>query len=214
MEIEELMKQLAQGGINVQGDLVMKKEVQYEVSNVEAGGIGIQVVNGNPADMAGVKQTETKEADAEASEKDLPEKRTPGPRKHFLFIEGDASWEKEGKRRNTSKENTVVCHRERDRLLKFLKKHNMGSRTLTTEKDDKLNSIVVSFLIVWRANGWISKDFSGNAVHRFLHDECGIRTDVNEQSYANKIKMWMKDKNYSHDILAEVEEYMKTDTQK
>ena len=211
MEIEELMKQLAQGGINVQGDLVMKKEVQYEVSNVEAGGIGIQVVNG-------AKKEEAKGKEGDPSVHSLPD-NTPsnlprGPRKQFLFIEGDASWEKEGKRRNITKENTVVSHRERDRLQKYLKEHNMSSRPLTTEKNDTLNSIVASFLIVWRDNGWISKNFSGSAVHRFLHDECGIRTEVNEQSYANKITKWVKDKSYSSEILAEVEEYMKTDTKK
>lgn len=42
MEIEQLMKQLAQGGITVQGDFVMEKKVEYEVNNVEQGGIGIR----------------------------------------------------------------------------------------------------------------------------------------------------------------------------
>ena len=212
MEIEELMKQLAQGGINVQGDLVMKKEVQYEVSNVENGGIGIQVVNGNVAAQANPASDKSQAAEVDMAEAHPSFPR--GPRKQYLFIEGDASWEKEGKRRNITKENTVVSHRERDRLQKYLKEHNMSSRPLTTEKNDTLNSIVASFLIVWRDNGWISKNFSGSAAHRFLHDECGIRTEVNEQSYANKITKWVKDKSYSSEILAEVEEYIKTDTKK
>lgn len=54
MDFDEIQKALdlaKQMGINVQGDFVMKKEVQYEVNNVEAGGIGIQVVNGGkPSD--------------------------------------------------------------------------------------------------------------------------------------------------------------------
>ena len=53
MEIEQLMKQLAQGGITVQGDFVMEKKVEYEVNNVEQGGIGIQVVNGKLTDKVG-----------------------------------------------------------------------------------------------------------------------------------------------------------------
>lgn len=32
--------------INIAGDYVEKKEVQYEIGNVEAGGIGIQIING------------------------------------------------------------------------------------------------------------------------------------------------------------------------
>lgn len=54
MDLDEIQKALdlaKQTGIHVQGDFVMKKEVQYEVNNVEAGGIGIQVVNGGkPSD--------------------------------------------------------------------------------------------------------------------------------------------------------------------
>lgn len=45
-EVQKALDLAKQMGIHVQGDFVMKKEVQYEVNNVEAGGIGIQVVNG------------------------------------------------------------------------------------------------------------------------------------------------------------------------
>ena len=34
--------------INVAGDYVQSKHVDYEINNVEAGGIGIQIVNGKP----------------------------------------------------------------------------------------------------------------------------------------------------------------------
>ena len=37
----------ARGGIHVAGDFVVNKNVEYEVNNVENGGIGIQIVN-NP----------------------------------------------------------------------------------------------------------------------------------------------------------------------
>lgn len=50
MEKEDLQKALealSKGGISVAGDLVMNKTVEYEVNNVEAGGIGIQIVDGN-----------------------------------------------------------------------------------------------------------------------------------------------------------------------
>lgn len=44
MEIEDLAKLLTGCNINVKGDLVMEKHVEHEVANVEAGGIGIQIV--------------------------------------------------------------------------------------------------------------------------------------------------------------------------
>lgn len=201
MEIEELMKQLAQGGINVQGDLVMKKEVQYEVSNVEAGGIGIQVVNGTPADMAGVKQAE---ANSERGEKDLPEKRTPGPHKQFLFIEGDASWEEQGKRRDPSRENAVVRRRERDRLTQYLRDHKLGNRELTCTQGDTLNDVVACFLVEWQRRKLIADDFAGTAVWRFLTEECGMKSAVTSKAYGKEIKEWMRKKSFSYAMLKQV----------
>lgn len=39
--------------INVQGDFVMEKHVEHEVGNVEAGGIGIQIVNSAEKEVDG-----------------------------------------------------------------------------------------------------------------------------------------------------------------
>ena len=50
MKTEDLQKTLeaiGKSGITVAGDLVLEKNVEYEVNNVEAGGIGIQIINGN-----------------------------------------------------------------------------------------------------------------------------------------------------------------------
>ena len=45
-DLQAALEAIGKGGINVAGDLVLEKNVQYEVANVEAGGIGIQVING------------------------------------------------------------------------------------------------------------------------------------------------------------------------
>lgn len=110
---------------------------------------------------------------------------------------------------NPREEDTEVRRRERDNLLKYLSLHNMGKRNLTTRQNDTLNYIVESFLVVWKNKGLIDKYFSGNAVYRFLHEECGIKTEIDEQSYANKITPWVREKKYSIDVLAEVETFMK-----
>ncbi len=50
MKQEDLQKALeafGKGGITVNGDFVVEKHVEHEVGNVEAGGIGIQIINGN-----------------------------------------------------------------------------------------------------------------------------------------------------------------------
>lgn len=49
-DIENALGVIGKGGVNVAGDLVLEKHVEYEVNNVEAGGIGIQIVNGNTHD--------------------------------------------------------------------------------------------------------------------------------------------------------------------
>ncbi len=45
-EIQKALEALGKGGIQVNGDFVVSKHVEHEVNNVEAGGIGIQIVNG------------------------------------------------------------------------------------------------------------------------------------------------------------------------
>ena len=45
-ELQKALEAIGKGGIQVAGDLVVEKHVEYEVNNVEPGGIGIQIVNG------------------------------------------------------------------------------------------------------------------------------------------------------------------------
>ncbi len=41
-----MLESISKSGINVKGDLVLEKHVEHEVNNVEPGGIGIQINNG------------------------------------------------------------------------------------------------------------------------------------------------------------------------
>lgn len=43
--IQKALEALGRSGITVAGDMVIEKNVEYEVNNVEAGGIGIQINN-------------------------------------------------------------------------------------------------------------------------------------------------------------------------
>lgn len=63
MDIEELKAIIKELGINgplAAGDFVLEKNVEYEIDNVEAGGIGIQIINGNTANT-NTPATETPE---------------------------------------------------------------------------------------------------------------------------------------------------------
>ena len=44
---KEFLEKILKSGITVQGDFVMEKHVENEIGNVEAGGIGIQIVHGS-----------------------------------------------------------------------------------------------------------------------------------------------------------------------
>jgi hypothetical protein len=46
-KLQKTLETLAKTGITVAGDFVLEKNVEYEVNNVENGGIGIQIINGN-----------------------------------------------------------------------------------------------------------------------------------------------------------------------
>lgn len=50
---KDLLEKILSSRINVQGDLVLEKHVEHEIGNVEAGGIGIQIVQGGAAASPG-----------------------------------------------------------------------------------------------------------------------------------------------------------------
>lgn len=44
-QLQKVLEAISKSGVSVNGDLVLEKKVEYEVNNVENGGIGIQIVN-------------------------------------------------------------------------------------------------------------------------------------------------------------------------
>lgn len=104
------------------------------------------------------------------------EKQKPGGRKKALFVNNQSQYT----------ENLGVKKREAQRLIDFLKKHNLSNAKLSTQRD-KLNMIIVAFLRRWRGSSLIGKKISGAAVFRFLTEDVKLVTDVDPRSYANKI---------------------------
>lgn len=51
-KIKKVLETISKSGITVAGDLVLEKSVQYEVNNVEDGGIGIQIINDKDTPLA------------------------------------------------------------------------------------------------------------------------------------------------------------------
>lgn len=141
-------------------------------------------INGNISTEQLVQITKSFLMD-EVDEKPKQQNTSSGARKQFLFIDGRATVE-----------NVSVRNLEKERLLGYLSEHKMSGRRLVTEKNDGLNKAVVCFLKLWRENGLTAKLPSGGAVFRFLTEDCGLKTDVTEASYSNKIKEWMRGNDY------------------
>lgn len=123
-----------------------------------------------------------------------------GPRKKFLFI-------KDG---YDTKEDEAVKNHEKERLCGYLSKHCLKSRKLVCTKDDMLNKTITCFLLKWMEMGWTAEEPSGGAVFRFLTDDCGIVSEVQERAYCNRVKEWIKDRNgYDTEVMLNVKDAFK-----
>lgn len=185
MEIEDLAKLLTGCNINVKGDLVMEKHVEHEVANVEAGGIGIQIIGDKkPKDSDG---KEEKGSEEEGSTGENPEEEPPlkrGIKNKFLFPQNG----------NESVKNGRLTQCEKRRFLHYLSKHSLDGRMLVSTRDDAINKAVVCFVRIWKDQELTASKPSGRAIFRFLTQDCGLKTEITIESYANKMNEWLKEK--------------------
>lgn len=185
MEIEDLAKLLTGCNINVKGDLVMEKHVEHEVANVEAGGIGIQIVGDKkPKDSDGKEEEGSEE---EGSTGENPEEEPPlkrGIKNKFLFPQNG----------NESVKNGRLTQCEKRRFLHYLSKHSLDGRMLVSTRDDAINKAVVCFVRIWKEQELTASKPSGRAIFRFLTQDCGLKTEITIESYANKMNEWLKGK--------------------
>lgn len=195
MEIEDLAKLLTGCNINVKGDLVMEKHVEHEVANVEAGGIGIQVIGDKkPKDSDGKEEEGSEE---EGSTEENPEEEPPqkrGIKNKFLFPQNG----------NESVKNGRLTQCEKRRFLHYLSKHSLDGRMLVSTRDDAINKAVVCFVRIWKDQKLTASKPSGRAIFRFLTQDCGLKTEITIESYANKMNEWLKGKQQDVLTMAEV----------
>lgn len=195
MEIEDLAKLLTGCNINVKGDLVMEKHVEHEVANVEAGGIGIQVIGDKkPKDSDGKEEEGSEEegSTGENPEEEPPQKR--GIKNKFLFPQNG----------NESVKNGRLTQCEKRRFLHYLSKHSLDGRMLVSTRDDAINKAVVCFVRIWKEQELTASKPSGRAIFRFLTQDCGLKTEITIESYANKMNEWLKEKQQDVLTMAEV----------
>ena len=85
-QLQKALESIGKSGIKVAGDLVLEKNVQYEVNNVENGGIGIQITNGNHVPLS------ISDKDIKAAIIELQEARLDDEKKEPIFKNKKQWW--------------------------------------------------------------------------------------------------------------------------
>lgn len=106
-------------------------------------------------------------------------------------------------------EDMETRKREAARMKKYLVKHHMMERPLTTKQGDSLTEIVVAFVRQWQQRGFVSTPLSGTALVRFLTTDVGLKCGVTIKCLANKIVSFVKSEETSVEIERAVEKTFK-----
>lgn len=131
----------------------------------------------------GCKEEDSEEdAKEENPEEEPPLKR--GIKNKFLFPQNG----------NESVKNGRLTQCEKRRFLHYLSKHSLDGRMLVSTRDDAINKAVVCFVRIWKDQELTASKPSGRAIFRFLTQDCGLKTEITIESYANKMNEWLKEK--------------------
>lgn len=131
----------------------------------------------------GCKEEDSEEdAKEENPEEEPPLKR--GIKNKFLFPQNG----------NESVKNGRLTQCEKRRFLHYLSKHSLDDRMLVSTRDDAINKAVVCFVRIWKDQELTASKPSGRAIFRFLTQDCGLKTEITIESYANKMNEWLKGK--------------------
>lgn len=143
----------------------------------------------------GCKEEEGSEEDD--SKEENPEGEPPlkrGIKNKFLFPQNG----------NESVKNGRLTQCEKRRFLHYLSKHSLDGRMLVSTRDDAINKAVVCFVRIWKEQELTASKPSGRAIFRFLTQDCGLKTEITIESYANKMNEWLKEKQQDVLTMAEV----------
>lgn len=142
----------------------------------------------------GCKEEDSEEDD---SKEENPEEEPPlkrGIKNKFLFPQNG----------NESVKNGRLTQCEKRRFLHYLSKHSLDGRMLVSTRDDAINKAVVCFVRIWKDQELTASKPSGRAIFRFLTQDCGLKTEITIESYANKMNEWLKGKQQDVLTMAEV----------
>lgn len=104
-------------------------------------------------------------------------------------------------------EDADDCQKEKELLLKYLKKHNLSSTLITCEKDSTILQTLAVFYWHWEKKYHFPK-INTAAYYRFLHDRCGLQFKIVEKSFGNVMGLILRHKQSFPDISGSVKEFI------
>ena len=217
MNTEDIMKLLSHSKIEVQGDFVVKKEAQFEVNNVEPGGVAFLIGDKEMAERLLANHTAgqpTASRQTATNSQPIAEQPTVDQTSANSQWTGNdpmshptASTHPSGqgashptpqyralfiRNDGSSAENREVREQEQKRFMKYLKNYRLTNHVLTCASDNPLNEVVTGFVLKWINRKLIHSNPTGTAIFRFLTVDCGLQSEVSDRSYGNKIMTRIK----------------------
>lgn len=186
MSNDEIQKQILDAittGKIKAANIILGDNVQNKIDKVESGGIGVKIVHN------GILTEEST-----ASEESSP-KGKRGPKEVNLFVNEN---DKDGVSREKE---------ERNRFKSYISGHKLGSRKLSSSKDDVLLKTIVCFFMQWKKRGYVNPDAGGMAIVRFITEKCDIDHSVDRVSIANKLGLLLSTQEYDKEIMGDVSGY-------
>lgn len=104
-------------------------------------------------------------------------------------------------------EDADDCQKEKELLLKYLKKHNLSSTLITCEKDSTILQTLAVFYWHWEKKYHFPK-INTAAYYRFLHERCGLQFKIVEKSFGNVMGLILRHKQSFPDISGSVKEFI------
>ena len=217
MNTEDIMKLLSHSKIEVQGDFVVKKEVQFEVNNVEPGGVAFLIGDKEMAERLLANHTVGQPT---ASRKTVTNSQPIAEQPTVDQTSANSQWTGNDpmshptesthptgqgashptpqyralfiRNDGSSAENREVREQEQKRFMKYLKNYRLTNHVLTCARDNPLNDVVTGFVLKWINRKLIHSNPTGTAIFRFLTVDCGLQSEVSDRAYGNKIMTRIK----------------------
>lgn len=82
---------------------------------------------------------------------------------------------------------------EIERVKAYMTEHQLSEKMWTSGKKDEISKVVCCFAKEWKSRQYLTgTDISATALVSFFIDECGVKTDVKQETINNKMRDFME----------------------